>query len=832
MTFTFAVVPRAFMIPAPDAMPHNRVGCASIKPRAPLGPDHPGSWGRRWLASHSSDPRNTTGSTNQTQGRVHSALLDRRVSSTLPPARVVVIAYNITRAQRSTIHHNRPWLLAALAYALGAVIFLWPMPANINSAIWGDRFDAWTTLWLIDHLGERIVNLDFGAETTEILFPIGYNLWSFGHMALQGIGGMLVAIGLPLVATYNLLLLLGIWSSAIAAHALGKTLTGSHLAGGLAGVVFASTPYLYAEAGTGCIELVAAGLLPLHAMTLIQLLRDPSLKRMGWATACLAIIGPFNWYYTLFAGLAALGILAIHAVGLWRLGLRSPTQSTRRHGLKLALLSLLLAAIIDAPMIALARQETPARPDISADLFSSDEGFQAVRSVTNSAAPIDTLDKAQLQQVDALQVHFNSTSVRSLLEGRFEANPLYSTPGRLAFAAGIFGLFVAGRRTWGWASIGAGATVLTLGPYLNISGALMLPESAHDWPLPYYWAHEYLPFFSKAYRPYRIGVVTSMCLAAMASIGVAAWIRSARLPSFKWPLLVFGTVAFSQPHWASTAPANRPLASTAVDSAYHQLAELEEGGVIELPLLYQPVSKANALTQFHQTVHGHPILNSNQLIRWPDLLRFRDHVGTNGGLSLFVDLARRDLPLTVEESDITALRAQGYRWIVARRQVEADSVELAADMVGADLLGAPAWALLDGLFGVPVIDSGATVIWDMAASGGGHTVGPDDIQSLDLLFDPVSTGFPLVLREGQRLSIFEGEASAFQGWLLSINPDAAVSLLIEDDGIAREVPLELIEGHWRYSNLQLDAQGEVRLSLVGRSEHASQIHITLASVTP
>ena len=49
----------------------------------------------------------------------------------------------------------------------------------------------------------------------------------------------------------------------------------------------------------------------------------------------------------------------------------------------------------------------------------------------------------------------------------------------------------------------------------------MLPEAAHDWPLPYYWAHEYLPFFSKAYRPYRIGVVTAMCLAAMASIGAA-----------------------------------------------------------------------------------------------------------------------------------------------------------------------------------------------------------------------------------------------------------------------------------------------------------------------
>ena len=185
---------------------------------------------------------NTTGRTTQTQGRVHSASWSGGFPSVVASCARERIAYNITRAQRSTILHNRPWLLASFAYAVGATLFMWPMPAHLNSAIWGDRFDAWTTLWLIDHLGERLATLNFGAETTEILCPIGYNLWSFGHMALQSIGGALVALGVPLVASYNLLLLLGIWTSALAAHALGKTLTGSHRAGGLAGVVFASTP--------------------------------------------------------------------------------------------------------------------------------------------------------------------------------------------------------------------------------------------------------------------------------------------------------------------------------------------------------------------------------------------------------------------------------------------------------------------------------------------------------------------------------------------------------------------------------------------------------------
>ena len=160
------------------------------------------------------------------------------------------------------------------------------------------------------------------------------------------------------------------------------------------------------------------------------------------------------------------------------------------------------------------------------------------------------------------------------------------------------------------------------------------------------------------------------------------------------------------------------------------------------------------------------------------------------------------------------------------------AVELAAEQMGADLLGAPAWMLLSGLFGEPIIDSGTTVVWDMSMATSGHRVDDEDIVRLNLLFDPVRTGFPLVLRQGQRLPLYEGEARTFNAWLLSMNPDADVSLLIEDDGIAREVPLELVEGSWRYNSTALDTKGSVRLSLVGRSEHASQIHITLASVNP
>ena len=801
----------------------------------PIPPRQERSLALRPLLESGHETNGHKGQDKQTnaQGRARPAAALNTASCSA--AQATELAYNITHTTRCFIQVRHPWLIAGLAYALGAVIFLWPMPAQMGHAIWGDRFDAWTTLWLIDHLAVRMTALNFSAQTTEILFPIGYNLWSFGHLALQAIGGAMVALGLPLVASYNLLLLLGIWTSALAAHALGRELTGSHLAGGLCGIVFASTPYLYAEAGAGCIELVAAGLLPLHALCLVRLMRRPSLRRMGVAAAVLAVIGPFNWYYTLFAGLFAVAFVIWQAFSVGPRALNTPRRKTERRGLGLVVVSLLIAGAIDAPLIMEARRETPSRPSISADLFSSETAFEEVRDVSNGATPIAELTTEKLARVDAMQVHFNSTSVAALLKAKFESNPLYSTPGRLAFMAGLFGLFVAGRRTWGWMAIGTGATILTLGPFLNVSGALLLSEGTSHLPLPYYWAHEYLPFFSKAYRPYRIGVITAMCMAASGAIGAAAWIRSSRLPPFQWPLLLVGLLGFSQPHWSGDRPANRPLADTRVDAAYSSLAELGPGGVIELPLLYQPVSSANAVTQFHQTIHRHPVLNSNQLIRWPDLLRFKEHVAANALLRTVVDIGRKPPPYSTTSADIMDLQEQGYRWIIARREVKSDATRLSGDRVHVDLLDAPAWRFLAQTFGQPAIDTGAVVIWDMSVANTEqlsaiHETG-EGITPLKFIFDPVSTGFPLALRPGQSTQIFEGTASQFNAWIHPLSENAALSLRIESGGIVREVPLDLVTEHWRYNSITTDPSENLRLSLVGRGDTPSEVEITRASVS-
>jgi len=703
------------------------------------------------------------------------------------------------------------------------------MPGAIDSAIWGDRFDAWTTLWLIEHLGERIATGNWNPVTTDILHPLGYNLWSFGHMGLQLIGGAMVAIGVPLIVSYNLLLVAGIWTAALAAHCFGWVLTRSHRAAAVAGIVFSTSPYLYAEAGAGCIELVAAGLLPLYAASVVRLIQQPGPRRFVQSTACLAIIGPFNWYYTLFAGMLTVGIVIWQSFRV----LRTPPAHRDYRPLRWIALSVLCAATLNAPLITEAKRETPTRPGISAELFSSDDAFVEVRSIANGSRPIEDLNEAMLKRVDAMQVHFNSTSVQSLVRADFEFNPLNSTPGRLAYAIGLLGLVVAGRRSVGWFIIAAGATTLSLGPFLNVSGSLLLDETATAWPLPYYWAHEYIPFFSKAYRPYRIGVVALTALSAVGAIGAAALFRSSRAVPAVRGLFVLGIIAYSQPHWSGDRPAQRPLADASIGGFYDDLRDRPPGAVIEVPLHYQPVSNANARTQYVQTAHRHPVLNTNQLIRWPDLLRFQDYVTSNSALRLLVNLGRTTPPYAVDGGDLRALQDDGFRWIVAHKRVPADKVELTGEAGHADLLGPDAWLVLREAFGEPVVDDGESVLFDLTASSFGDVAIDTSLhRPLDLPFDPITTGFPLVLMPDQAEHIYTGPATSFHAWIRPNGTDDSISLRVEDNGIVREHSLALHPEAWQYIDVDLETSGEATLHLVGRSRVPSTVTLTAASVKP
>ncbi len=683
------------------------------------------------------------------------------------------------------------WAALVAAYTAGALAFLWPLPLRFTTHIWGDRFDAWTTLWLIWHLADRLGAGALEAVTDRILYPIGYNLWSFGHAALQGIGALLVLAGVPLVPAYNALLVAGVATSALAAHAFGRALGRTEAAGVVSAVVFATSPYLYGEGAAGCIELVAAGLLPLFGLTLVHLAREPRPGRMLAAAGVLALIGPFNWYYTLFAGMFGVGFV------LWQLA------EGNRRAAALMLAAFALAAAANAPLIPLVRRETPERPPLGTALYTDAAAWERARDLADGRLPLPELTPAVLEEHDAMQVIQNSTRVRALLGARFVTNPLDSTPGALAWVVGVAGALAAGRRGRGWLVLAGGATLLTLGPFLMVDDTPPLPAWSADNPLPYAWAYEHLPFFSKAYRPYRIGVIALLALAGGAAAGAGALRLSLRTPAVAVGVTVLAVAAFTQPLWAGERPAARPLYDASVPAIYTQLRDAEPGGVIELPLQYQPLSIANARFQYNQVVHGHPLLNCNQLIRRTDLLAFRDYVGGNALLSTLLDIGRRPAPLRWTDADLAALVKDGFRWILVHHRVPADAVHLAGDVGVADLVGQPALGMLRDVFGAPVLadetawafrvpdawpDQGRTWTW----------TGADTID-VDTPWDTRRYGLALRLRAGDELPLYDAQAPAVLSfWVRPVEGDG---LVVRAAGGDR--PVALVPGTW--SLVEVDA---------------------------
>ncbi|MED5374831.1 MAG: hypothetical protein VX899_27675 [Myxococcota bacterium] len=672
-------------------------------------------------------------------------------------------------------HPALPWLAAALAYVVGACVFAWPLPAHLGDAVWGDRFDAWTTLWLMDHLGAG-GGMD---TTTEILFPIGYPLWSFGHVAVQMLGLPLMWAGVSTVATYNLLLITSLAGTGLAGHALGRHLGGGHATGAVVGSLFAFSPMLYGEMGAGCLELVAAFPIPLVALAGLRLLEAPGWRRALALTGALVLCGPMNWYYLAFSALMLLGIWG------WR-----ATQGGRRMlpGLGWSVGAASLAVALLLPMIHTARQETPTRVALTqADL--SAEAADLAQGVVDGTLPLAELTEADLVQADSFQVLVNATTLRGHVEMGFPANPLQSTPGRLAWLVGALSLALAGRRGRPWALLALAFTVLTLGPYPRWDATLPLPAWSQSWPLPYLGLYNHLPFFSKVYRPYRLGIIVVLALGCLGAVAVG------RRPKLAWGVPALFLAAITQPHWSGASA--RPLADTAVSPAYAELAGLPAAGVIELPLHHQPLSRATARQQWAQRTHGMPLLNCNQLIRRDDLWRFRDYVLARPFLEQMLNRPRRDDTLKLDPQDIDALRDEGFGYVVAHRGVPVDPAHLGQhDRQRADRLSEPTWTALERLLGAPVIEApDGTVVWEIPEKAGEVGILPS--------WDPVSTPDSVVLSSGQQ-HVLAGEV---------------ISLWIH----AADAPVQVVggprieaDGTWRFLSLpgpvHLEGSGVVELA--------------------
>jgi len=199
------------------------------------------------------------------------------------------------------------------------------------------------------------------------------------------------------------------------------------------------------------------------------------------------------------------------------------------------------------------------------------------------------------------------------------------------------------------------------------------------------------------------------------AVGVLAAVAVARLSKHPgWG--VVGALGVWASLWVQGAPGEverTPLVFP--PDGYAQLANLPGGPVLAFPLAPEATGTNDAM--LHQLAHGHPMVTGHS----PWVARARPAewdawVAETGLLARMADLERAGWAggsVTVTAADVQAVQDSGVRWLVLDRTLVPLSLK---GMVRAHD------ALLDAVFGRPVVRTSDVQVWDVSQAKGAVTV--------------------------------------------------------------------------------------------------------------
>src|SRR5262245_36425302 len=120
----------------------------------------------------------------------------------------------------------RETALAALFFFIATIVLTWPIAAHIDDGLadlWDAKFCGWVLHWDYRQLFRDPLHL----FDTNIFYPARDTLaFSENFLGVAVFGFPLFAAGVSTLAVYNLMFLLGVFSSAMAAWALARYVTG------------------------------------------------------------------------------------------------------------------------------------------------------------------------------------------------------------------------------------------------------------------------------------------------------------------------------------------------------------------------------------------------------------------------------------------------------------------------------------------------------------------------------------------------------------------------------------------------------------------------------
>lgn len=510
------------------------------------------------------------------------------------------------------VHLNgslRRHLLAAGFYVVSTLVMYWPVVFNLSFSVLGTFSDGTSTIRDYSAF-ERQGGTPFTLEHDALVnAPEGLAL-SPGVQVANSIQPLFVwALHYPLgfVAAWNIFILVGLALSGYATFVLLERLGVHPLAALFGGHVFALSGYLVEKAFVGHGGLVHAWVLPVVALALLRLHRNPTIRSAAIVGAALGLAFYAHSYYGLIAGFFVTVFIVVKIVlgrdRLWHFTL---------FDVSLATAGLLLLPAFTVLFL----QNTPIEPTTLHSVTALQQfGARIPAYLTpnernpflGALVPRD-LEK-HLEGSGEPSLFFGFTTL--VLAGAWLIVLRRRTPQPLR---GI-GLFAA--------VVGAAAFVMSLPRLLDVGPAAI--------PMPS-WFIGHVSTFWRVYA--RFGVLVGLALAVLAALALHVLIQR-----YGRRVAVIAIVLATVELLPGLPPES--LATNEATASSRWLSAHPSGIVIHYP---QPTSELeeallNGREYFYQTHHWHPLYSSTSLnlprrsryVRW--LTRYVNRSPTPGLLA-------------------------------------------------------------------------------------------------------------------------------------------------------------------------------------------------------
>ena len=501
-----------------------------------------------------------------------------------------------------------------------------------------DHYGTQWFYWFVEHQLETGQGM---GHTDLYFYPWGKDIFLHtGANVLDGYLALPFRRVLGPTLGYNVVVLLGLFSSGLAFWFLARDYTEDRNAALLASVLFALSPFVLFEMVEGRPTQAVLTLPVLFVLFVLRAGRRPGLLAPVLAGLFLAITGYQYWFYAFFGGM----ICAAH--GLWRIARPPEDAGSRwrqlgRHAL-IAGVALALTAPVGLPLITMAAEAGNVPGLLDVDRW----GLFASPPITVEDQTIGLFLWQPLRRLAGFYVIESGPQERLLAQAVLV--PLTS------FLALVFLIRRPGRLPRGAVLIMViMATLLAMGPIFVVYKTVL--------PNPFFiWLVKSVGFLRRLWWPARAAAYLAILL-GLANIAVMAWagtrgwrtqVVTAVLLTAAWGGELYLADVLPYPAWNAAIPAG-----------YRCLAGGPPGAIMELPYSW---TQAHL---YYQTAHARPImggmLENNEVFTPAEFTELCDE---NLFVSELFDAAKlNNAEPEWPEEDAQAVYDLGYRYVVAQK---------------------------------------------------------------------------------------------------------------------------------------------------------------------